>query len=107
MAEDLGYAGRETDAAGMARVIWTREALADLAAIRAYIAQFDPDAAARFAARLIEAGEGLADFPRKGPEIDDGLRRWSLVRPYAIRYLIDSDAVYILDIVHRARADRA
>ena len=87
----------------MAQIIWTREALADLAAIRAYIAQFDPDAAARFAVRLIEAGEGLADFPRKGPEIDDGLRRWSLVRPYSIRYLIDGDAVYIIDIVHGAR----
>lgn len=87
----------------MARIVWTREALADLAAIRAYIAQFDPAAAARFAARIVEGGNGLADFPLKGREIDHGLRQWSLVRPYSIRYLVANDEVHIVDIIHGAR----
>jgi len=50
----------------MAEVIWTREALRDLAAIRSYIEQFDPQAAAGFAARLHDAAESLAEYPRKG-----------------------------------------
>lgn len=87
----------------MADVVWTREALSDLAAIRTYIDQFDPEAAARFAERLHEAGESLAVFPRKGRPIGDGLRQWSLVWPYRIRYMIDANTVYIIDIVHGAK----
>lgn len=86
----------------MAQIIWTREALSDLAAIRIYIGQFDPDAAMRFAERLLQAAEGLAEFPRKGRALDNGLRQWSLIRPYIIRYLIDGDQVYIMDIIHGA-----
>lgn len=87
----------------MAQVVWTREALADLAAIRSYIGQFNPEAAARFAERLIEAAESLAEFPAKGRSIGHGLRQWSLIRPYLIRYLFDGDRVYIIDIVHGAQ----
>ncbi|MBX9858869.1 MAG: type II toxin-antitoxin system RelE/ParE family toxin [Sphingomonas sp.] len=87
----------------MAEVIWTREALSDLAAIRAYIDQFDPDAAARFAERLREAAESLADFPYKGRALENDLRQWSIVRPYRIRYLVDDTTVYIIDIVHGAQ----
>ena len=89
----------------MAQVVWTREALSDLATIRSYIEQFNPGAAARFAERLIEAAEGLAEFPAKGRSIGHGLRQWSLIRPYLIRYLIDGQRVYIIDIVHGAQDD--
>jgi len=52
----------------MARVVWTREALANLELIRAYIQQFDPGAAQRMARRLIEAGDSLRTFPQRvGP----------------------------------------
>ena len=87
----------------MARVVWTREALGDLAAIRSYIDQFDPQAAASFAARLHEAAQALADHPRKGRAVAHGLRQWALIRPYLIRYRIEDERVYILDIVHGAR----
>lgn len=87
----------------MAAVTWTREALADLAAIRAYIAQFDPDAAIRFAERLHAAAESLGTFPHKGRAIDGGLRQWSIVWPYRIRYLIDDRQIFIIDIVHGAQ----
>ena len=87
----------------MAQVVWTREALSDLAVIRQYIGQFDPAAAASFARRLIEAGENLGEFPFKGREIGDGLRQWPLVRPYLLRYVVDGDSVYILDIAHGAQ----
>ena len=87
----------------MAAVSWTREALADLAAIRAYITQFDPDAAQRFADRLREAAESLGAFPHKGRAIGGGLRQWSIVWPYRIRYLIDGGQIFIIDIVHGAQ----
>lgn len=87
----------------MAEVIWTRESLSDLAAIRAYIAQFDPAAARRFADRLRDAGQSLGDFPGKGREIGHGLRQWSIVWPYRIRYLQDGERVFIIDIVHGAQ----
>lgn len=87
----------------MAAVIWTREALADLVAIRAYIAQFDPDAAQRFAERLRNAAESLGMFPHKGRAIDGGLRQWSIIWPYRIRYLIDGEQLFIIDIVHGAQ----
>lgn len=91
----------------MAEVAWTREALSDLAAIRIYIAQFDPTAAIRFAERLRLAAESLAEFPHKGREIDHGLRQWGIVRPYLVRYLIDGDHAFIVDIVHGAQWPRA
>lgn len=53
----------------MARVVWTREALAHVEAIRFYIGQFDPAAAQRLAARLIDAGNGLRAFPRGGRSV--------------------------------------
>ena len=88
----------------MVKVIWTREALTDLATIRTYIDQFDPDAAQRLAERLRVAAESLAAFPYKGSVVDAGLRQWSLVWPYSIRYLIDGDQLYIIDIVHGAQS---
>lgn len=87
----------------MAQVVWTREALSDLAAIRSYIGQFNPEAAAPFAERLIEAAESLGEFPAKGRSIGKGLRQWSLISPYLIRYVIDGQNVYIIDIVHGAQ----
>lgn len=87
----------------MAQVVWTREALSNLAAIRSYIGQFNPEAATRFAERLVEAAESLADFPDKGRSIGQGLRQWSLIRPYLIRYLVGGSHVYIIDIVHGAQ----
>ncbi len=50
----------------MAKVIWTIEALEDLASIRAYIAQFNPSAATRLGDRLLNAGNRLSTYPPTG-----------------------------------------
>ena len=88
----------------MARVIWSREALLHLELIAEYIDQFDPEAAQRFARRLIEAGESLHEFTLRGRSDAGGIRRLSIVRPYVIRHRVADDAVLTLGIRHARRA---
>ena len=83
--------------------VWTREALAHVEAIRIYIGQFDPAAAQRLATRLIDAGNRLRAFPRRGRSVGDGFRQLALIRPYLIRYRIEQDTVYIVGVRHGAR----
>jgi toxin ParE1/3/4 len=89
----------------VAEVAWTREALVHLELIRAYIRQFDPDAARRFARRLIDAGESLRDFPDRGRPAGDGKRELPIVPPYVIRYEIHGEVVYIVSIRHSRQDD--
>ena len=69
MAELLGHARRATlsdPKAALTEVVWTEPALAQLQAIRAYIAQFNPRAAMHVAAGLRDAGNSLTHFPHRG-----------------------------------------
>jgi addiction module RelE/StbE family toxin len=84
-------------------VIWSPSALADLRGIRGYIDQFNPKAAQDLAARLIEAGNDLRDFPHRGRQVGEGLREWTLVYPYIIRYEIMGNEVHILGVRHGKR----
>lgn len=88
----------------MVRVVWTRDALTNLRLIRHYIEQFDPQAAQRIAARLIEAGDSLRDFPDRRRPATGGTRELVTVRPYVLRYRMDGGTVYILRVRHSARA---
>jgi plasmid stabilization system protein ParE len=87
----------------VARVVWTREALAHVEAIRIYIGQFDPAAAQRLAARLIDAGNRLCVFPRRGRSVGGGFRQLALIRPYLIRYRVEENIVYVVGVRHGAR----
>lgn len=87
----------------MAEVIWSDEALANLELIVDYIRQFDPRAADRMAARLIDASFRLRDFPNSGRPAGDGRRELPSVPPYVIRYRVDGDTVQILRIRHGAQ----
>ncbi|MEP9358389.1 type II toxin-antitoxin system RelE/ParE family toxin [Sphingomonas sp. KR3-1] len=84
----------------MARAIWLPEALEAVDAIRAYIQQFDPQAAQRVTDRLIRAGYSLRDFPSRGRPSASGLRELVTVPPYVLRYLVVGDMVYIATIKH-------
>jgi toxin ParE1/3/4 len=85
-------------------VVWTAFALANLRAIRAYIAQFNPQAAGDMAERLIAAGDSLQHFPYRGrPVPGTAMRELLTVNPYIIRYRIIDDEVTILRIRHSAR----
>ena len=84
----------------MNRVIWSAPAISDLVKIRAYITGFNPIADRSMVEKLLAAGEGLAAFPHKGRSVGDGVREWSLVHPYVIRYEIVGDVVHVLRVRH-------
>jgi addiction module RelE/StbE family toxin len=87
----------------MARVDWSRRALRDLDLIQSYIAQFDPVAAARIVNELVDAGNGLNDFPNRGRLGTHGRRELPSVPPYIIRYRVGRDIVTIQSVRHSAR----
>lgn len=88
----------------MAEVAWTNSAIEDVAEIRAYIAQFNPSAAASVADSIIRAGDSLTLFPNRGRSIGAGRRELTTVQPYVIRYSVAGDLVFILRVRHSSRA---
>ena len=87
----------------MRRVVWAQAARRDLEGIRAYIGQFNPTAAARFAGRLVVAAASLAELAERGRSVAEGRRELAAVYPYLIRYRVAGDVVFILRIRHGAR----
>ena len=87
----------------MAKVVWSPKAIADLVAIRAFIGQDRPLAAQLMARRLIQAGESLSAFPLRGRPAHRGLREWTLIYPYVLRYRVRDDVVEIVRIKHGAQ----
>ena len=87
----------------MKQVRWTIGALADLRAIRGYIAQFNPGAAHRLSEQLLAVGSSLGTFPHRGRAVAHNLREITTVYPYIIRYEIDRDDVLILRVRHGVR----
>jgi len=85
------------------RVIWTVEARANLAGIRAYISQFNPLAARRLATGIVTAADSLEDHAERGRRIRGTVRELSAIYPYLIRYQIEDDRVLILRVRHGAR----
>lgn len=89
-------------------VFWTKQALADLAAIRAFISQDSPHYASVIVSRLIAATDRLVPFPESGravPEFDDPLVREVVDRPYRIVYrLVGIDEVHVLTVHHSSQS---
>jgi toxin ParE1/3/4 len=88
-------------------VVWTFAALADIEGIRRYIGNFNPYAARDLAARIIQVGNNLANFPYRGRAVPGTqLRETTLARPYIIRYRVEPERVLILRVRHGARRPR-
>jgi plasmid stabilization system protein ParE len=88
------------------RVIWTRQAVEDVEAIRSYVARDSERYAALLAERLVAAVERLARFPQSGrivPELADESLREVLHGTYRLVYRGRPDAVEILTVYHGAR----
>jgi plasmid stabilization system protein ParE len=87
----------------LVQVVWTRRATADLVSIRAYIGQDSPLAGIRMAHRLKGAGDSLGLFPDRGRWAGGGVREWTVIYPYIIRYTVGDAVVRILRIKHGAQ----
>jgi toxin ParE1/3/4 len=86
--------------------IWSPEAIADLAALRAYIAQDDPAAAQRVALHIIRNVETLLpNNPEMGrPGRVPGTRELVIPRtPYIVPYRLVGNAIQVLRVFHGAR----
>jgi plasmid stabilization system protein ParE len=91
----------------MARVVWTRRAINQFHAILAYTAdQFSAAAAEKLAERMNRAVKQVSDTPELGsivPEFQrDNLREWR-VKPFRLIYVIESEFVGIVSLVHHGR----
>ena len=84
------------------RVVLSPQAIEDVDAIYAYIAQDDLTRADDIMARILDAAQSLATFPGRGRpgQVED--TRELLVKrlPYTIVYTVRDDQVYVLGIYH-------
>jgi toxin ParE1/3/4 len=86
--------------------IWSPEAIADLAALRAYITQDDPAAAQRVALHIIRNVETLlSSSPEMGrPGRVPGTRELVIPRtPYVVPYRLVGNTIQVLRVFHGAR----
>jgi len=86
-------------------IIWRRTALNHLDAIREFIAEDNPDAAARVCAAIEGAVSSLAEHPHLGRAGRvEGTRELILGSfPYIVAYRVAEDSVRILAVVHTSR----
>ena len=84
------------------RIIWRTRALADLRALRDYIAHDNPSAADRTAQHIRQAVMQLATFPHQGrPGRRPGTRELVVTgTPYFVVYRVHEDTVRILRVLH-------
>jgi toxin ParE1/3/4 len=87
-------------------IVWSPEAIEDLASLRAYIAEDNPAAARRIALRIVQVIElMLPDNPQSGrPGRVPGTRELIIPRtPYVVPYRVRGNTLQILRVYHSAR----
>jgi plasmid stabilization system protein ParE len=90
----------------MPRLVWTPEAIGDLARLRAFIAAHNPDAARRAITTIREGLKLLRDHPNAGRarrEAAGDFREWPIgfgSSAYLTLYRLDGDKVVVLAIRH-------
>ena len=86
-------------------VIWRRGALNHLDAIREFIAEDNPNAAARVCGAIEATATSLAEYPHLGrPGRVDGTRELVVVDlPYVIVYRVADEMVRIVAVLHTSR----
>lgn len=89
------------------QILWTDEAIDDLAEIVAYYyAEASPRTAESVERRIVEQVEGLPPFPERIRKSDriPGARELVVYRlPYIVFVKLTPDAVVVLNIVHTAK----
>jgi toxin ParE1/3/4 len=86
-------------------IIWRRSALADLEALREFIAHDNPRAAARISATIQTAVERLAAYPNLGRAGRvEGARELIITEaPCIVAYRVVEDQIRILSVLHASR----
>lgn len=90
----------------MTRVVWTRQAVEDVEAIKAYVARDSERYAGLLAERLVAAVDRLELFPYSGrivPEVDDDSLREVIYGDYRLVYRLRTESVEVVTIHHAAR----
>ncbi len=84
------------------RVRWTRPAREDLVSAGEYVAERDPVAAVRMAARIQEQTGALSQFPMRGRAGRvPGTRELVIVgTPYVVTYELRADGIAIVGFLH-------
>src|SRR5258708_6816375 len=89
------------------RILWTDPAIADLSAVRDYIARDSEQYAVQFVGRILDAAEKLPSFPEMGRKVPESRTRDRvrevLFQIYRIIYRIASDQIQIITVIHGAR----
>jgi toxin ParE1/3/4 len=86
-------------------VEWSRAALDDLGAIRAFIARDKPSAAGEVTRVIREAGEGLRTLPSRGrPGRWYGTRELVTRFGYVVPYRVKGRTIEILRVFHDTQA---
>ncbi|MCK4223662.1 MAG: type II toxin-antitoxin system RelE/ParE family toxin [candidate division Zixibacteria bacterium] len=88
------------------KIDWTEPAIQDLESIRAYISKDAEYYAIRFVEKIIEAIDGLENFPLMGrpvPEAEEENIRELLFQNYRIIYRVEAERILILTIMHGSR----
>ena len=102
----MGKREREAGTQAFMSPIWSPEAIADLAALRAYIAQDDPAAAQRIALHIVRNVETLLpNSPEMGrPGRVPGTRELVIPKtPYIVPYRLVGNTIQVLRVFHSAR----
>jgi len=89
----------------VAEVIWAESALINLIEIAEFIGRDSPTYASAFVARIVDAVDRVALFPRLGrtvPEFGDENLREVIFQNYRIVYRIDGSRVGIVAVRHGA-----
>ena len=86
-------------------IVWRRAALGDLRSVQEFIAEDNPDAAARVHSAIRASVGLLADHPNLGRAGRvEGTRELIIVGlPYIVAYRVVDDQVRILAVVHTSR----
>ncbi len=87
-------------------LIWSDPSLANLAAIRTYIAEQNPAAGARVVARIYDATRNmLAASPHAGrPGRVENTRELVIAKtPYIVAYRIAAGRITVLAVIHSSR----
>ena len=92
------------------KLVYSQDAVADLARLRDFIANNDPTAAARIAADLVSRINGLCAFPEMGRSVTqapepDSIRDF-IFGKYVVRYTVHGAALVILRIWHHYESSR-